>query len=88
MDQQPQHAAVLPGFEPASALWSGHCPLYPSQQSALWAIRQLRARLAQSGAIALHRGRTLIHRDKLVKIIEDDAIEKARKRYGVPAGAP
>lgn len=86
MEQQLAHSGVLPGFEPASALWTGQSPLYPSQQSALWAIRQLRTRLAQSGAIALHRGRTLIHREKLVELIEADAVEKACKRYGVTRG--
>lgn len=81
-----QHAdrtrpTLLRDFLPVSTLWEDEPPLYPSQQSALWAVRAHRAALAEAGAIALHRGRTLIHLGRLASVVERTAIEKARKRY-------
>ncbi|MEJ7931764.1 hypothetical protein WG922_17455 [Ramlibacter sp. AN1015] len=72
---------LLRDFRPVAALWEGDAPPYPSQQSALWAIRQLRGALAEAGAIALHRGRTFIHLDRMAVVVERDALDKARKRY-------
>jgi hypothetical protein len=73
---------MLGEFVFVSQLWTGENPMYPSQQSALWALRQMRRALAQGGALALHRGRTMIHPKKMAQIAEEIAIEKARKRYG------
>jgi hypothetical protein len=82
---QPLHASdappLLKGFRPISALWESVPPHYPSQQSAQWAIRQLRRPLAEAGAIALHRGRMFIHLDRFAAVVEHDALEKARNRY-------
>lgn len=71
----------LAGFFPVSALWEGEQAPYPSQQSALWALRKMRAQLAQAGALALHRGRTMVHLEKLTRVVEQTAIERAKKRY-------
>lgn len=71
----------LPGFYPLAVLWESEPPTYPSQQSALWAVRQIRSKLAAAGGIALHRGRTMIHLAKLIQIAEQDAIERAKRRY-------
>ena len=54
----------------------------------MWAIRQLRSVLAEVGGLALHRGRTMIHIEKLIMIVEQQAIQKAKARYcGVPGQA-
>lgn len=76
-----ERAALLRDFYPVCSLWEGKCPLYPSEQSARWAIRQHRRALAEAGAIALHRGRTLVHVSRLTSVMERAALEAARKRY-------
>jgi hypothetical protein len=73
---------LLRGFQPVSVLWEGDNPPYPSQQSALWAVRQIRRELAAAEGIALHRGRTMINLEKLAVIVNRLAIEKAKARCG------
>ncbi|TFZ03366.1 hypothetical protein [Ramlibacter rhizophilus] len=67
-------------FHPLRALWEGANPPYPSEQSARWAIRQLQRRLADVGALGLHRGMLFIHMPKLVQVAREHAIEQATKR--------
>lgn len=81
-----QAPTLLSGFSPVSALWQGDNALYPSEQSALWALRQLRGVLAEAGGLALHRGRTLIDLEKMILVVEQHAIEKAKARYCRVAG--
>jgi hypothetical protein len=78
------HADPVMGadFHPLRTLWAGEAAPYPSEQSARWAIRQLDARLAAVGALALHRGMLFVHRQKLVEVAREHAIQQAAKRYG------
>lgn len=73
--------SFLQGYLPLSALWEGDEAPYPSEASARWAIRRLRRELAEASAIALHRGRTLVHLERLKCLVEQDALTKARHRY-------
>jgi len=73
---------MMRGFHPVSALWEGDNPAYPSEQSALWAVRQMRQQLADAEAIAFHRGRTMVDLEKVAEIARQRAIEKAKKRWG------
>ena len=61
-------------FQPLSSLWQGEGAPYPSEASARWALRQLKAVLAQSNALAFHRGRLLVHMDRFALIVEQRAI--------------
>lgn len=78
--QAPPPTPLLPGFTPLASLWEGDNPLYPSEQSALWAVRTMRTQLADAGAIALLRGRTVVHVERLKQVVERDAIERMRRR--------
>lgn len=69
-------------FQPLRTLWEGPDAPYPSEQSARWAIRQLDGRLAQVGALGLHRGMLYVHMAKFVVLARQHAIEQAAKRYG------
>lgn len=68
-------------FQPLRTLWEGPDPAYPSEQSARWAIRQLDVRLAQAGALGLHRGMLYVNLSKFVEVARQHAIEQAAKRY-------
>jgi hypothetical protein len=50
-----------------------------------WAIRQQRQALIDAGALALHMGRTFVHRERLVKVMRDQALEAYKQRH--PAAA-
>lgn len=69
-------------FWPASVLWEGDGALFPSEQSARWALRGIKRRLAAAGALAYHRGRLQVDPQKVEQIAREVAIEKARQRYG------
>lgn len=73
-------ATILRDFKPLSSLWEGEGAPYPSEASARWALRQLKATLAQSDALAIHRGRLLIHIERFVRIVEQRAIAAAQRR--------
>lgn len=72
---------VLPGFSPLAALWEGEGAPFPSEQAARWAVRQRRAQLIDLEAIALLRGRTFVHREKLVQLMRQQAVAAYRDRY-------
>jgi hypothetical protein len=69
-------------FWPVSVLWEGDGALFPSEQSARWALRGIRSRLAKAGALAYHRGRLQVDPGKVAEIAREIAIEKACQRYG------
>ncbi|TWO71904.1 hypothetical protein FN976_07895 [Caenimonas sedimenti] len=73
--------AFLGAFQPLRVLWEGRDPPFPSEQSARWALRQLREPLVVAGAIAVHRGRTFVDVPKVAEVTVRLAVEKARKRY-------
>jgi hypothetical protein len=66
----------LPGFKPLSCLWEGVNPPCPSEDSARWEIRKLRPELGRAQALAIHRGRTLIHLERYLRVAEQVAIRK------------
>lgn len=72
--------SILPEFAPLDALWSGAKPAFPSEQSARWAVRQHRRALADGGALALVRGRILVHPARFAEVIERQAIAAMRER--------
>jgi hypothetical protein len=67
-------------FRPLSTLWVGEGAPYPSEASARWALRQLKAELADAEALALHRGRLLVHVERFSHIVEKKAISAAQRR--------
>jgi hypothetical protein len=69
----------LDGFEPLDALWDGPGPVFPSEQSARWQLRQLRPALLQAGALARWCGRLYIHRARFRAVAEQTAIAAARR---------
>jgi hypothetical protein len=71
---------ILRHFQPLSSLWQGDAAPYPSEASARWAFRQLKAVLAQSNALAIHRGRMLVHMERFTLIVEQHAIAAAQRR--------
>ncbi len=78
----PENTKPFDNFRPLSALWEGESPIYPSEQSARWALRVIRAQLAKAGALAYHRGRLQVDPQKVAEIAREVAIERARQRYG------
>lgn len=71
-----------PDFTPIAQLWEGDAAPYPSEQSARWNVRQMRAELLAAGAIAVCRGRVMIHLGKFAEVAQQRAIDAARRRYG------
>ena len=51
-----------------SVLWSGVNAPYPSAFSARWAVRKMREELVQEQAVALHRGRMLVHTSRFAQV--------------------
>lgn len=72
---------VLGRFKPIRVLWEGAGAPFPSEQSARWALRDIRGRLAEADALAYHRGRLQVDIEKAAAVIREAAVEKARKRY-------
>lgn len=73
--------SILPEFRPLEVLWSGTKPPYPSQDSARWAVATHRAALVAGGALALSRGRVLIHPERFAAVIEAEAVAAMQRRY-------
>jgi hypothetical protein len=84
-DQAAAALEVLPGFDPIHLLWDGQPAAFPSENSARWAIRQQRQALIDAGALALHMGRTFVHRERLAKVMREQALEAYKQRH--PAAA-
>jgi hypothetical protein len=73
---------MLEGYQPIRALWDGEEQIFPSEQSARWALRQYKAKLAEADALALHRGCLFVHVQRFESLLEQEAIKKAKLRYG------
>jgi hypothetical protein len=76
---------ILPEFKPLRALWTGAQPPYASEQAARWALRKYREQFAQAEALAVVRGRLLVHPDRFVRVIEKAAIAEVASRAGMAA---
>jgi hypothetical protein len=74
-------AEFLPGFEPVTAFWEGENPLFPSESSARWALTRARQALVNAGALALHRNRMYVHRERAMQVINELALAEYRRRY-------
>lgn len=74
---------LLADYVPVRHLWDGPKAPYESEQSARWQIRQHRAELAAASALALDRGRLLVHPTLFVQVIERASIEAAQRRAGL-----
>jgi hypothetical protein len=75
-----QATPFMADFQPLRALWEGANAPYPSEHSARWELRKLRDQLVQHQAVALHRGRTLIHPTRFAEVAEKAAIEQFANR--------
>ena len=73
--------SFLGQFWPVNVLWEGDSALFPSEQSARWALRDMKGRLAEAGALAYHRGRLHVDPQMVAQLARELAVEKARKRY-------
>lgn len=84
---QPE-VVVLPEFRPINVLWSGSSPPFPSEQSARWQLRMHRAALVAGQALALSRGRVLVHPGRFASVIEAAALDAMRRRSTQPGDPP
>ena len=80
-------AAILPGFEPLSALWDGDGAPFPSEQSVRWALRIHQRTLADVGAVALLGKRIYIDRSKFLQVVREAAIAAYRSRHSLASSA-
>ena len=71
-----QSIPFMAEFQPLRALWEGNNAPYPSEHSARWELRKLRDALAQSQAVAKHRGRLLVHPVRFAAVAEKAAIDQ------------
>lgn len=76
-------APFMADFQPLCALWEGPQAPYPSENSARWALRQLRDQLAQAQAVGLHRNRLMVHSQRFAEVAERAAIAQFAARAGV-----
>ncbi len=77
--QRPQDV-FLPGYQPLSWLWSGERALFPSEQSARWALRRLREPLNRESALARHRGHLFVQVERFQRVVEQQAIKHCALR--------
>lgn len=75
-----QATPFMADFQPLRALWEGTNAPYPSEYSARWEVRKLRDQLAKNQAMAMHRGRMLIHPLRFAEVAEKAAIEQFSNR--------
>jgi hypothetical protein len=73
-------------FQPLRSLWEGTNAPYPSEYSARWEVRKLRDQLVKNQAVALHRGRTLIHPLRFAEVAEKAAIDQYANRSSKSPG--
>lgn len=71
---------LLLDFEPLAFLWQDSRPLCPSEQSARWTLRQHRDALVDARAIAILRGRMMIHPQRFREVLEAQAFLALRGR--------
>ena len=75
-----QPTPFMAEFQPLRTLWEGTNAPYPSEYSARWEVRKLRDQLARHQAMAMHRGRMLIHPMRFAEVAEKAAIEQFANR--------
>jgi hypothetical protein len=73
-------APFMADFQPLSALWNGPQAPYPSEYSARWAVRKLGEDLVKSKAVALHRGRYMVHPQRFAEVAEKAALAEFSNR--------
>ena len=78
----PRRLSVLQGFVPLVEVYSGATPMFESEGAARWFIRSRRQVLVRCCALAIERGRALVHPDRLAMVIEQDAFRAAENMYG------
>jgi len=72
-----------PGFKPERVLWTGARAPYATQNAAKWQLRRLRPKLKSANAIAIFCGRNYVHEERVLAIIEQDALDHAAARVFV-----
>ncbi len=82
-DERPDADAALRigRFGPQRELYEGDRPLFKSAHGWQWAQRSLRAQLVEADALAIHRGRLLVDRERVAQVVERVAVERARARF-------
>lgn len=79
---RPAQPAVLSEFRPLRDLWVGPAPLFQSENAARWGVRVLSEKLAAVDAIAIHGRQMYFHPERVVQVIDRDAIERFNRRHG------
>ena len=76
------YTPILGGFIPLAALWDegSDASLFPSEASARWFIRIHRAALTEARAIAIHAGRTYVHRERFEAVAQQVALAQADRK--------
>ncbi len=75
-----QSTPFMADFQPMRSLWEGANAPYPSEYSARWQVSKLRDQLAKNQAMAMHRGRLMIHPLRFAEVAEKAAIEQFANR--------
>lgn len=75
-----QSTPFMAEFQPLRSLWEGTNAPYPSEFSARWEVRKLRDHLVKNQAVAMHRGRILIHPLRFAEVAEKAAIDQFANR--------
>lgn len=78
----PQPHAVLVGFNPLNALWEGSAPIFPSENSAKWAIRdpRLRPKLVANRAVAFVGHSRVVHLERFARAYEEYCFERFERQ--------
>ncbi len=66
----------LADFQPMKSLWNGPQAPYPSETAARWAYRSMREDLARAQAVAMVRGRLVIHPQRFAEVAGRTAISR------------
>lgn len=81
-----QATPFMADFQPMRSLWEGANAPYPSEYSARWQVNKLRDQLAKNQAMAMHRGRLMIHPLRFAAVAEQAAIDQFVNRVAKSDG--
>lgn len=75
--EQRQHPRVIGDFTEPLVLWTNNrgasAPLFPSQNSWQWFLRNHRQQLADAGAIGMHVGRLVVNEERCEEVAHEVA---------------
>ena len=73
---------LLKGFVLLSDLYNGAEPVFESKNQTEWFLRCRGPELVRAGALAIDRGRRVVHLERLTRVREEVALQDAKRRYG------